>query len=201
MAVFQRVAPTPFHPVARPFTRPFAPAPVRTVYQPPRVIERDIVRNVYQPPRVIEKDIYHTNTVYMNRGWSPERSRAFEEGVRRREYERLMREQGLTAQVAAAQAQAYAAQQALQQQQLQAQQAILNPPPQPSVSPGSAAADLSPQQDAAAASADAGDGGEPAHKPKHLLLYVAIAGGAAVFGYMALKKKKKKGSSHSSSAE
>lgn len=200
MAVLQRVAPAVAHPTFHPAYMP----PPRPAYQPPRVITREIVRNVYQPPRTIERDIYHTNTVYVNRGWSPEQRRTFEEGARRRRYEELMREGRMSAEVAAAQAQAYAAQQALQQQQLQAQQAILNPQSQqPATSPGSPAADLSPQQDAAAAPQDGGagadaDGAGNAHKPKHLLMFVGLAAVAGVAGYMMLKKKKGKKASHSS---
>lgn len=184
MAVLQRVAPAVAHPTFHPAYMP----PPRPAYQPPRVITREIVRNVYQPPR----------TIYVNRGWTPEQRRTFEEGARRRRYEELMREGRMSAEVAAAQAQAYAAQQALQQQQLQAQQAILNPQvQQPATSPGSPAADLSPQQDAAAAPSDGGagadaDGAGNAHKPKHLLMFVGLAAVAGVAGYMMLKKKKGK---------
>lgn len=185
-----------YHPAARPYVAPhpyMAPRPAyvprvvtRTVLEPGRTVYRDR----FIPGASVTRNIYHTT--YVNRGPSLEQRRAFEEGVRRREYDRLIREQGLSAEVAAAQAQAYAAQQALQMQQLQAQQAILNPAQTQStpVSPGSPAADMPQDQTAADAGGDDGGGHDGGHK--HMLLFGGLAVGAAVVGYMALKKHKKK---------
>ena len=185
------------------FQRPIAPRPVyrapfRPAYTPPpRVVTRTIVepgRTVYRdrfvPGPAVTRNIY--STTYVNQGYSPEQRRAFEEGVRRREYDRLRRDEHMSDEVAQAQAQAFAAQQALQAEQLQAQQAILNPSqqqqPSAAVSPGSPGADLTPAQDQADGGGGGDSGGGGGHK---LLVFGGIAAAAAIIGYVALKKRKK----------
>lgn len=196
MPVFQH--PVAIAPAARPYVRStYVPPPrVITRYEPGRTVYRDR----YVPGPSVTRNVY--NTTYVNRGFSPDQQRAFEESARRREYDRLMRDGRWTREQAQAQAAALAAQQAqyaaqqAQQSAIQAQSAYLQPGgqnPSAAVSPGSAAADLSPAQDQAAAADGGGDGGEPAHSSKHLLMMVGLVAAAGVVGYMVLKKKKKSG--------
>lgn len=187
-----RAQPAPFHPAA---ARAIYTPPARPAFTPPRPA-------FTPPPRPIVRNIYHTT--YVNRGWSPEQRRSFEEGVRQREYSRLMREENLSAQVAQARAAQYAAQQALiaQQQQSQMMMPTTGMMPSASVSPGSPGADLGPAQYQAAAN-DSGDAaaadasGNTTPKAHHLLVFVGIAAVAGFVGYKVFTKKKKKTSSSS----
>lgn len=206
MPIFQR----PVTAVARQVAYHPAPAaryvpPVRTVYAPGRTVYRDR----FVPGATV------TRNVYVNRGFSPDQRRAFEDSARRREFDRLMREgrwsreqaqaqaAALAAQQAAAQAAAIAAQGAAANAQAQAaaglQPAQPGQNPSAAVSPGSPGADLGPAQDQAAADAGGGGGGDggggggddTGHKPHHLALYVGLVAVAGVVGYMVVKKKKK----------